>query len=355
MADSSRCWAIALDGGTTNTRARLVDVARGQVVRTARRNIGVRDGVLSGQQGPTLLARALREAIAEVTAAIAGEGPELLVASGMLSSEVGLTTVPHVRAPAGLDELARAAVVRMLPEVSDRPIVIVPGVRTAAEAGPDGWGAADVMRGEECETLGAWQLLAGTAAAADLGRERVAFLWPGSHTKLVEVEPEGRITRSVTTLAGELIQAVGRHTLLAASLPDELPERAEAAAVEAAARLVERDGLGRAAFLVRIAALDGALAAAERASFWVGAVVADDVAHLARHSILQGSSAVWVGGRQPLRDLYAQLLARRHAGPVHVLDDRVAESAAAVAAVAVARRHAEGRVEGPLRGPDLTG
>ena len=47
----------------------------------------------------------------------------------------------------------------------------------------------------------------------------VAFVWPGSHTKLIEVDPAGRIVRSHTTLAGELLLALARHTLLAASLP----------------------------------------------------------------------------------------------------------------------------------------
>ena len=58
-----------------------------------------------------------------------------IVAAGMLSSEVGLTAVPHVEAPAGIDALARGVAVRLLPEIADRPIVFVPGVRDPARAG----------------------------------------------------------------------------------------------------------------------------------------------------------------------------------------------------------------------------
>ncbi len=172
----------------------------------------------------------------------------------MLSSEVGLVAIPHLSAPAGLDDLARGVAVVSLPEVAEMPIYVVPGVRTPAGDGTDGWFEADVMRGEECETLGAYAALA-ARGRIEPGQWPV-FLWPGSHTKLVEVDPSGRITRSHTTLAGELLQAAARHTLLAASLPEALPDDPDPDAAAAGARAVERDGLGRAAFLVRIAALE---------------------------------------------------------------------------------------------------
>jgi 2-dehydro-3-deoxygalactonokinase len=341
--------AVALDGGTSTTRARLVEGDR--VIAVARRAVGVRDAVRGDGRGA--LAAAAREAIDEVLRAAGGPGPDLIVASGMLSSEVGLAAVPHVIAPAGPDELARGVVACEIPEVADRPILFVPGVRTPPAEGPDGWAEADVMRGEECETLGALHLLFPPSSSPDPPSPTRAFVWPGSHTKLVEVDGEGRIVRSQTTLAGELTQALARHTLLAASLPEALPEEPDPEALEAGARLVAREGLGRAAFLVRVAALSGALDPPRRASFWVGAVVADDVAHLARHPILHGRRCeVWVGGRQPQRSLYARWLAPRHGGPVAALDGDHAEGAAAVGAVTVARRHLEfGGPEGLLTTP----
>src|SRR4051794_34132781 len=104
--------AIALDGGTTNTRARLV--RDGRVVATSRRPVGVRDSVLT--PGRTPLVVAVREALAEALPAAAGLEPRWIVAAGMLSSEMGLAAIPHVAAPAGLPELARGAVLRRLPE-----------------------------------------------------------------------------------------------------------------------------------------------------------------------------------------------------------------------------------------------
>ena len=51
MTGSLISWAVALDGGTTNTRARLVEVATGRVLATARRGVGVRDAVLAASGG----------------------------------------------------------------------------------------------------------------------------------------------------------------------------------------------------------------------------------------------------------------------------------------------------------------
>jgi 2-dehydro-3-deoxygalactonokinase len=220
--------------------------------------------------------------------------------------------------------------------VDDRPILVVPGVRTPAAEGPDGWFESDVMRGEECETLGAHAAL---IADDRIGPGRGSlFLWPGSHTKLVEVDAEGRIARSFTTLAGEILQAVAQHTLLAASLPAALPDEVDRDAAADGARAAGRYGLGRAAFLVRIAALGRTLDERGRASFWIGAAVEADAMSLAGHPILQPGRTVFVGGRDPLRALYTAGLARRHDGPVVPLESPLAEAASALGARAVAAR-----------------
>ena len=237
--------AIALDGGTTNTRARLVQ--DGRIVATARREVGVRDTVLgdgaSGRRGCSM--RCGKRSSRSSSAGDSSVDAELIVAAGMLTSEVGLVAVPHAPAPAGLSELADAMVVRTIPEIGPWPIHFVPGIRTPAEAGPDGWMRADVMRGEECETSRGPVPVesAGTPGRARGGH---VFLWPGSHTKLVEVDRLGRITRSQTSLAGELLQAIARHTLIAASLPSRWPEHLDLDAAEAGARAVRDQGLERA-------------------------------------------------------------------------------------------------------------
>jgi 2-dehydro-3-deoxygalactonokinase len=360
-------WAIAVDGGTTNTRARLVH--HGRVVATARRAVGVRDAVVTegrgvegrGAKGTTVqhddlrqgLRTAVAGAIAEVSRAVADPEtrqtrlvrPDLIAAAGMLTSEMGLVTVPHLSVPAGLDDLAAGVVFLSIPEIAEVPIAFVPGLKTPAREGPDGWMWADVMRGEECETLGALYWL-GRLGSLRVGETAHVFLWPGSHTKLVEVDRLGRITRSHTSLAGELLAAVARQTLIAASLPPELPDQLDFEAAEAGARAALGHGLGRAAFLVRIAAFAGTLKPEERAGFWIGAVVMDDVRQMSAHPILGDAHPVWVGGREPLRALYARWLARFHSGAVTPLDDELAESASALGALEISARRVECRQPG---------
>lgn len=318
--------AIALDGGTTTTRARLV--RDGRVVGSAVRPVGIRDAVRAGGADPLVLA--VGACLAEIRSGGGVAGPERIVAAGMLTSEVGLVAVPHVPAPAGRDDLARAVVEREVPGLDVGPIAFVPGVRTPAGEGPDGWAEVDLMRGEESETIGALQRL-GIGGPS-------AFLWPGSHTKLVLVDAQGRIARSQTTLAGELTSAVAQQTILAASLAEGLPDDPDPDALAAGARLAGRDGLGRAAFLVRVAALVQPWGPRQRAAFWIGAVIAEDVAHLARHPILGGGIPVVVGGRQPQRRLYAEALGARHRGPVTALDDETAAACSAIGALAIAGR-----------------
>src|SRR5262249_17166553 len=226
-----------------------------------------------------VLGGAVRDALADVLQSAGGVRPDRIVAAGMLSSEVGLCAVPHVEAPAGLEELARGAVVRHLPEVAGPPILLIPGIRTPAAPGPDGWAEADVMRGEESETLRA--RLSPPPSPHPPSPPSV-FVWPGSHPKLVALDQSGRITRSYTTLAGEQMVALARHTILSANLPEGWPKELDPEALASGTRLAAGQGLGRLAFLVRIAALAGRWGTDQRAAFWLGAVVADDPRHLAR-------------------------------------------------------------------------
>ncbi len=322
--------AIAIDGGTTNTRARLVRGDR--ILATARRSVGARTTVLEASRSP--LAAGIRDAVLEAAAAARGERIELVTAAGMLGSEAGLIAVPHVDAPAGIAELARGIVVYREPIGLDQPVVVVPGVKTPPAQGPKGWIEADVMRGEECETLGARLLL--DRDRPDREKAAETYVWPGSHTKIVHVNLSGKITSSFTTLAGEFTSAIAKHTLISSSLPIDWPETLDHDSVRLGMEACRHDGLGRAAFLVRIAALQGNLDANQRFAFWLGGVVESDVASVAARIDRTPSKRIWIGGREPLRSLYAERLTEALGSSVSILSDDVADRAAAIGAAAVA-------------------
>ena len=191
----------------------------------------------------------------------------------MITSPEGLVEVPHVVAPAGAAALARGAVCRVQTEVAALPIVYVPGVRSGPEkADRETIPESDVMRGEEVLGLGLAQRghLAGGGVVLSLG----------SHWKAVRVDGRGRVTRSVSTLSGELIHAVRSQTILASAVPGEWPPHLPGDWVEAGLRRARADGLPRALYCVRLLDQRAASTPRERLAFLVGAMIGADVATL---------------------------------------------------------------------------
>ena len=152
-------WAegfIAVDWGTTNRRAYLIDAA-GQCAAT---NSRIDKGVLSVPPG------GFPDAVAEIRERL-GDKPLLL--AGMVGSNRGWKEAPYVPCPAGLDELAPRLV-----WAGERE-AIVPGVSYVGD------GRADVMRGEEVQLLG--------AVAAGLVDPDGARLPPGHAQQMGDAAP----------------------------------------------------------------------------------------------------------------------------------------------------------------------
>src|SRR3954449_2878756 len=145
-------WAegfIAVDWGTTNRRAYLIDGA-------GKRTNEFEDhkGVLSVPAG------GFPDAVAEIRGKL-GDKPLLL--AGMIGSNRGWKEAPYVACPAGIDDLAAKLV-----WAGERE-AIVPGVSYIGD------GRADVMRGEEVQLLG--------AVAAGLVDSNALVCHPGTHNK----------------------------------------------------------------------------------------------------------------------------------------------------------------------------
>ncbi|MDI6871430.1 MAG: 2-dehydro-3-deoxygalactonokinase [Bacillota bacterium] len=345
MTEPSRRYVVAIDGGTTNTRASVVDLESLAVRATARRAAGARN---TGAQGRESLEAATAEAVSSALeqAGVVEEEVAEVVASGMITSEAGLLDVPHVVAPAGVREVAQGTVRRLFPPIWPAPITFVPGVKVLEVPYQSGRPVPverimtqDIMRGEESETLGLLHLLKLRGPAI--------FVLPGSHTKLLLVDEENRITTSVTTIAGELASAVASATLLARSLESgnlgTVDEEAALAGFEAA----RRHGLGRSLFSLRLLHLLAATNVDQRKSYLWGALVAGDVAALEADPRLgplargeHGEVALLIGGSDPLRSffglIFRQWAASRPALHVNVLAPEVVAQASAVGATLVA-------------------
>jgi 2-dehydro-3-deoxygalactonokinase len=177
-------WAediIAVDWGTTNRRAWRLD--RGGAVADEMEDD---QGILAVPEG------GFPEAVARIRARL-GDLPMLM--AGMIGSNRGWMEAPYVRCPAGLPDLAEH-----LLWIEAERAAIVPGVAY------DSGGAADVMRGEEVQLLGAY-------AEGWIGPDST-LCHPGTHNKWVRLE-DGRIAAFRTIMTGELFNLLKEHSILA--------------------------------------------------------------------------------------------------------------------------------------------
>jgi len=258
---------IAVDWGTTNRRAYLIDAG------------GACRGRFEDAQG-ALVTKDFPAAVAEIRARL-DDKPLLL--AGMVGSNKGWVEAPYVPCPAGLDDLAAN-----LKWAGERE-AIVPGVSYI------GQGRADVMRGEEV------QLLGGVAAGSVPPNALVCH--PGTHNKWALLR-HGIIQNFSTVMTGELFNLLKQHSILADLMGGEV-------AVNDAFRAGARHGLSHSdltaeLFAIRARVLLGVAARDDAAAYASGLLIGSDV----RTGLGDAAPGdVFVMGRPDLTALYSAALA----------------------------------------------
>ena len=280
-SDDDSVFVIYIDAGTTRTRAWLVHNTF--VMAHASRPIGARDVARTGSNN--ILKTTVRELISELKAAEPLAKPMAVVAAGMISSPQGFTEVPHVQSPATLLDIAKSSRWFDVPDVTDLPLLLVPGVRTGAATN-----IVDVMRGEETLCLGLLE--------RGLISPHTSVLNLGSHWKLIRIDELGRIASSYTSISGELMRAAATQTILAGSVHttvDWSPDGLSAGMSEQRA-----SGLGRALFCVRLSHLSNSATPEERTAFLAGAFIASDFDSFQRNGLLSTDDRVAIVGHSSL-------------------------------------------------------
>lgn len=263
-------WAdgfIAVDWGTTNRRAYLIDES------------GRQSGEFEDGRGILAVKRGEFDSAIEEIRERLGDRPLLL--AGMVGSNRGWVEAPYVPCPAGVEELAGGLV-----RIGD-DVVIVPGVSLSN-------GRCDVMRGEEVQ-------LAGAIASGEIPRDCLVC-HPGTHNKWVQVS-DGRIASFRTVMTGELFSMLKRRSILS----ELLAGRAKAghAFTEGVRKSLSGDGLTADLFEARARFLLGRLAQTDGASFISGLLIGEDVRVGLGKS---NASSVIVMGRPQLTALYSAAL-----------------------------------------------
>jgi 2-dehydro-3-deoxygalactonokinase len=305
---------ICVDAGTTNTRVWLT--VGDQAPARVRAGVGVRDTARDGS--PERLRAALRELIDQVMQGFE-QSPQCVIAAGMITSPLGLAEVPHVQTPAGLNELAAATRRYSFPEITDLPIILIPGARSGPRrCDPETAGTTDVMRGEETLLIG--------LHALGLIAPRSTLLNLGSHWKAIEFDQYARIASSLTSMTGELIHTAQTQTILASSVPQTRPNVIDQTWLEAGMREQRRSGLARALFCVRLLEQGSDGSAEQRLSFLIGAFLASDMDAMLSRRVFDSDRAVVITGGGVIADAWRGALAQNSIRAI-TLDDSEVENA----------------------------
>ena len=226
-----RAWALGADGGANQERADSAGL------------LAIKDGRFADS----------------LKAFLEGwlDGGVPVVIAGMAGSRMGWVEVPYVTAPAPLADLARNLL--KAGRIADSDCWIVPGMNLDSAEQPE------VMRGEECQMLG---------ALLKQGRSDGVFLTPGTHSKWARVA-DGKLIEFRTYITGELFNLLRQSGTLAQLMTGDAEDEA------AFARGVRATGpdteLLNRVFSARSLALFGRLEGKEVASYLSGLLIGTEM------------------------------------------------------------------------------
>jgi 2-dehydro-3-deoxygalactonokinase len=307
-----------IDCGTTNTRVYILD-EHYQIVSEALRKVGVRDTSITGSKDT--LRNGLRDAILEAVekAGIKLSNLEYAITSGMITSEIGLMEIPHLIAPVGIEDLAKNVKIVPGKEVIslDIPIIFIPGIRNnygdnATLADID---KVDFMRGEETQVVGIlneYKI-----------KDPVNIMVLSSHTKIIHVNKDGKVEACMTTLSGQLFEAILKQTNVGKSLTECTGEESGGYTfeeiVEIADHCVRTKGLVRCFLIPRFMQVLLKTSYTERRAFVNAAIAIDDMTSIKSFDQDYSSDAYILFGPKSRCDLYGYLLKKGKGDMVMIL------------------------------------
>lgn len=306
---------ITVDCGTTNTRVSLI--RDGRLVDGVRTDTGARKSIGGNGQ----LKTAIKNAIAELLArnCLVEKDVVSVLASGMITSEYGLCRLDHLEAPVGIRELHDGLEKMQLPEITDIPFAFIRGVKITSED----FEGFDVMRGEETELMGIMNEAWGECI----------YLLPGSHSKIVEVNPDGRIVDFRSTLTGEMIGALATETILKDAVNLSCADF-DSEYLLMGYDYAQKEGMNRALFKTRILKTYCSKTEREVYSFFLGVTLSGEIAQI----IASRPKTVVIGGQEQMKNAIAEILRYRSDKKVIVLDKEAVNLSTAVGAIRIFER-----------------
>jgi len=276
---------ITIDGGTTNTRIYLV--SDNKVVQTVKLSIGAKDNADGSDNYKTQIKDSIQKILKDNS--LETRNIECILASGMITSEYGLYNLPHIETPAGIEELHNGLHKTVFSEICEIPFVFIPGVVTKSSDFEE----TDMMRGEETEIFG-------------FDTDKISdslYILPGSHSKWIIIDTNGKISSIKTMLTGEMIATLSNNTIL----KDAIDLSVDSFCVEYLQKgydYANNYGINEALFKVRILKNKFNLGKIQLYSFFMGAVLHGEIKRAEKTNVKR----IIVGGKRILRECTVALL-----------------------------------------------
>lgn len=304
MGVNMKEYIITIDTGTSNTRTILWDMNRNKISEK-KQAVGVRNTAIDGNNDKLKAAvkGCLDKLIEE--ADISYDNIKRVIASGMITSNVGLVEIPHITAPADVDDLAAATTDVILTDVCPLPIWFIPGIKNSnGEISLQNYEAMDIMRGEEVESI---------AIIEDFPKgKNMLLILPGSHSKFVAVDSEGKITGCLTTISGELLASITNDTIIADAVGRSFVEEDtyDKEFVILGYETAKKTGIGRACFSARILNQFYTKDKTKLANFVLGISLQNDFVAIQNSDAVRvdKNTTVIVAGKNPLRRAILDIL-----------------------------------------------
>lgn len=295
---------ILIDSGTTNSRIRLTRLNENEIIDSIKLNIGVRNTAIEGNN--TTLKNGLKEGLLEIINRndLNSEEIDYIIASGMITSNLGIYEVPHIKSPSSTHDFASNSVVYKSEDFLNIPIIFIPGMKNSVGVENDiieNINDYDIMRGEEVETIGLLEQI-------DVKGKGIMVL-PGSHTKYIFVDEDKRLLSCLSTLGGETLLSIQKETILSKSLNKDLISKAESDMLKKGYDAAEEFGVTRGLYHVRLLDSFSKLDNNQLANYYTGVIIHDDIKALIK-SIKNKEDIEWViiGGSDPLKKVFCNLI-----------------------------------------------
>jgi len=265
-----------IDSGTTTTRIYIVN-ENGDIVASGRTKVGVRDTSITGSRDKLRngVAKLFYDVLSEN--GISDDDVSFAISSGMITSEIGLIEIPHIVAPAGIEQLTKGMLKVEDPNVLPigRPVYFIRGIRNnyPQPATIRNLPCIDFMRGEETQCIGIM-----TKRNLVYPCNLVAL---SSHTKIMYINENREIVFSKTTISGQIYEALVASTNIGKSIVDCTGEQSGGYSyeelVEVAMDIVFKEGFIRSCMAPRFMQVLLNTDSSERKTFIDAAIASEDL------------------------------------------------------------------------------